>query len=75
MLLLFIAAAAYLLVAAATRPISLVLGLIQTISFLGLLFGLVGWFGAAPDFTFLWYIAGCGALWLFSTFLQSNWTT
>ncbi len=53
-----------------TRPVSFTLGLIQTLSFLGLVFGLVGWFAILPDPAFLWYIAVAGGTWLMVTILR-----
>jgi hypothetical protein len=67
---LAIGAVASILLALATRPVSFTLTLIQTLSFLGLVFGLVGWFAILPDPTFLWYIAAGGAIWLMVTVLR-----
>ncbi|MEO9249116.1 hypothetical protein ABDK96_15635 [Citricoccus nitrophenolicus] len=65
-----LAAAAAMLVAFATRPVSFTLGLIQTISFLALAFGVFGWFTILPDPVFLWYIGVGGAIWLLTTVLR-----
>jgi hypothetical protein len=70
LLLVIIGATVIVLATAATRPVSFTLGLIQTLSFLSLVFGLVGWFAILPDPTFLWYIAAGGAIWLLVTVLR-----
>jgi hypothetical protein len=70
LLVIVIGAAAIILASMATRPVGFTLGLIQTLSFLGLVFGLVGWFVILPDPTFLWYIAVGGAVWLMLTVLR-----
>ncbi|WP_298045942.1 hypothetical protein [uncultured Citricoccus sp.] len=70
LLVIVIGAAAIILASMATRPVGFMLGLIQTLSFLGLVFGLVGWFVILPDPTFLWYIAVGGAVWLMVTVLR-----
>lgn len=68
--ILAIGAAAAILVALATRPIRFTLGLIQTVSFLALAFGLLGWFAIFPDPVFLWYIGIGGGAWVLSTVLR-----
>lgn len=65
-----IAAAVSILVAFATRPVSFTLGLIQTLSFLALAFGLFGWFAILPDPAFLWYMGVGGGIWLLTTVLR-----
>lgn len=72
LLFIVIAAVAIVLVAAATRPVSFTFSLVQTFSFLGLLFGLVGWFAVQPDPVFLWYLGGGGSVWLMATVLRSH---
>lgn len=67
-----LAAAVAILVAFATRPISFALGLIQTLSFLALGFGLFGWFIILPDPIFLWYIGGGGGVWLLTLVLRGS---
>ena len=68
--ILALGAAAAILVAFATRPISFTLSLIQTISFLALAFGLFGWFAILSDPMFLWYIGVGGGTWLLTTVLR-----
>lgn len=72
--ILFCVAVPAILRSLVTRPVSFTLGLIQTLSFLGLVFGLVGWFVILPDPTFLWYIAVGGAVWLIVTVLRHRMT-
>ncbi|MGM7669287.1 hypothetical protein [Microbacterium sp. A93] len=75
MIWLYIAAlgaAAAILVAIATRPISFTLSLIQAVSLLALAFGVIGWFAILRDPVFLWYTGVGGGTWLLTTVLR--WT-
>lgn len=63
------------LVTIATRPISFTLGLIQTLSFMALAFGLIGWFAVLPDPVFLWSIGIGGGIWLLTTVLRGSIST
>jgi hypothetical protein len=59
-----------ILIALATRPISAALGLIQTLAFVALTYGLFGWFAVLQDPVFLWYIGVGGGIWLLTSLLR-----